>query len=174
MDRRVELVALSPPALRALADGDLTAAEAASPVPLSPYLASDDCRRVWGIRAAQVLLDPPSADWITRVVWDQDRQLAVGKAGFHGPPDEAGMVEVGYSIDPVHRRQGYARAALRAMLARAATEPAVRTVRASVAPDNVVSRDLVLSEGFVEVGEQIDEDDGLEIVYEVAAGTRLR
>jgi hypothetical protein len=28
----------------------------------------------------------------------------------------------------------------------------------------------VLSEGFVEVGEQEDEEDGLEIVYEVAVG----
>nr|WP_275585499.1 GNAT family N-acetyltransferase [Blastococcus saxobsidens] len=112
-------------------------------------------------------------DWITRVVWDPARRLAVGKAGFHGPPDAAGMVEVGYSIDPAHRRQGYARAALRAMLARAAAEPAVATVRASIAPDNVVSRDLVLGEGFVEVGEQVDEEDGLEIVYEVAAGTHL-
>lgn len=169
----MELVRLGPETLRALADGDRAAAEAGAPVPLSSYLVGQECRPVWAIRAAQVLLDPPSADWITRVVWDPDRRLAVGKAGFHGPPDASGMVEVGYSIDPAHRRQGYARAALRAMLARAAAEPAVATVRASVAPDNVASRDLVLGEGFVAVGEQIDEEDGLEIVYEVAAGTRL-
>ena len=160
-------------ALQALADGDLATAEATSPVPLSSYLAGPECRSVWEIRAVQVVVDPPSADWVTRVVWDPDRRLAVGKAGFHGPPDASGMVEVGYSIDPAHRRQGYARAALRAMLDRAAAEPAVTTVRASVAPHNVVSRDLVLGEGFVQVGEQIDEEDGLEIVYEVAAGARL-
>ncbi|NEK86197.1 GNAT family N-acetyltransferase [Blastococcus saxobsidens] len=169
----MELVRLDRAVLRALADGDLATAEAGAPVPLSPYLAGEECRWVWSIRAAQVLVDPPSLDWITRVVWDPARRLAVGKAGFHGPPDAAGMVEVGYSIDPAHRRQGYARAALRAMLARAAAEPAVATVRASIAPDNVVSRDLVLGEGFVEVGEQVDEEDGLEIVYEVAAGTHL-
>ena len=169
----IELVPLDGAALRALADGDLVAAEATSPVPLSPYLAGPDCRSVWEIRAVQVVVDPPSADWITRVVWDPDRRLAVGRAGFHAPPDDDGMVEVGYSIDPDHRRKGYARAALRALLERAADDPAVRTVRASVAPDNVASRDLVLGEGFVEVGEQVDEVDGLEIVYEVAAGARL-
>ncbi|WP_346620105.1 GNAT family N-acetyltransferase [Blastococcus montanus] len=174
MGRRVELVALSPTALRALAVGDLTAAEAAAPVPLSPYLAGDECRWVWGVRAEQVLADPSSAPWITRVVHDPERQLSVGRAGFHGPPDAAGMVEVGYSIDPAHRRQGYARAALRALLAWAADEPAVTTVRASVAPSNTASLDLVLAEGFVAVGEQVDEEDGLEIVHEVAAGTRLR
>jgi RimJ/RimL family protein N-acetyltransferase len=169
----VELVALGLAALRALADGDLAAAEAAAPVPLSPYLAGPGCRAVWGIRAAQVVADPGSARWITRVVRDADRGLTVGQAGFHGPPDAAGMVEVGYSTDPLHRRQGYARAALRALLAEAAREPAVTTVRASVAPANTASRDLVLAEGFVAVGEQIDEEDGLEIVYEVATGPRL-
>ncbi|MCZ2859448.1 GNAT family N-acetyltransferase [Blastococcus sp. VKM Ac-2987] len=174
MDVRVELVELSPAALRALADGDLAAAEAAAPVPLSPYLAGPECRWVWGIRAEQVGTDPASARWITRVVRDPDRQLTVGRAGFHGPPDASGTVEVGYSIDPEHRRRGYARAALRALLAWAADEPAVTTVRAAVAPANVASRDLVLAEGFRAVGEQIDEEDGPEIVYEVAAGTRLR
>ena len=169
----IELVQLDGAALRALADGDLATAEASAPVPLSPYLAGPECRPVWEIRAVQVVVDPPSADWITRVVWDPDRRLAVGRAGFHAPPDDDGMVEVGYSIDPDHRRKGYARAALRALLERAADDPAVRTVRASVAPDNVASRDLVLGEGFVEVGEQVDEVDGLEIVYEVAAGARL-
>jgi RimJ/RimL family protein N-acetyltransferase len=78
------------------------------------------------------------------------------------------MVEVGYSIDPQHRRQGYARAALRTLIERARQEPGVRTLRATVSPDNAPSRDLVLSEGLVEVGEQMDDEDGLEIIYELA------
>lgn len=170
---RVDLVQLPPAALRALADGDLTTAEAHAPVPLSSYLAGEECRWVWSVRAEQVLTDPSSAAWITAVVWDPDRRLAVGRAGFHGPPDGQGMVEVGYSIDPLFRRRGYARAALRAMLDRAARDPDVATVRASVAPANVASRDLVLGEGFVPVGEQTDDEDGLEIVYEVPAEARL-
>jgi len=164
---RVELVALDGAALQALADGDLATAEVSAPVPLSPYLAAPECRSVWEIRAVQVVLDPPSADWITRVVWDPDRRLAVGRAGFHGPPDDQGMVEVGYAVDPEHRRRGYARAALRALLDRASADPGVRRVRASVAPDNVASRTLVLGEGFEQVGEQVDEVDGPEIVYEL-------
>lgn len=167
MTPRVEIVQLDAEALRALADGDQAAAERTSPVPLSPYLAGPECRRVWGIRAAQVLEDPPSAGWITGVVWDPERRLAVGRAGYHGPPDADGMVEVGYSIDPQYRRQGYARAALLTLLDRGAAEPDVRTVRATVSPGNVASRDLVLSEGFTEVGEQWDDEDGLEIVYEL-------
>ncbi len=173
MSPRVELVQLSAAALEALAAGDLAAADERAPVPLTPYLAGPECRGVWRMRAAQVTQDPASAAWITRIVWDPQRRLAVGRAGYHGPPDATGMVEVGYSIDPAHRRQGYARAALRELLDRAAREPAVTTVRASVAPSNGASRNLVLAHGFVEEGEQEDDEDGLEIVYEVPA-VRLR
>lgn len=170
MTPAVQIVQLDAAALHALADGDQPAAERTSPVPLSPYLAGPDCRRVWKIRAAQVVEDPASGGWITGVVWDPDRQLAVGRAGFHGPPDAEGMVEVGYSIDPQYRRQGYARAALRSLLARAAADPGVHTFRATISPDNTASRDLVLGHGLVEVGEQMDDEDGLEIVYEVPVG----
>ena len=168
MTPRVEIVQLGLAALRALAEGDQAAAERTSPVPLSPYLAGPECRRVWARRATQVAEDPVAADWVTGVVWDPERQLAVGRAGYHGPPDADGLVEVGYAIDPRYRRQGYARAALRALLARAAADPDVRTLRATVAPDNVASRDLVLAHGLVVTGEQWDDEDGPEIVYEVA------
>jgi RimJ/RimL family protein N-acetyltransferase len=168
---RVRIVQLSPAVLRALAEGDLATANAAAPIPLTPYFAGPDWRGVWRRRSAQVLDDAASASWITGVVWDIRQQLAVGRAGFHGPPDAAGMVEVGYAIDPARRRRGYARAALVTLLDRAAREPAVRTVRATVGPDNLASRNLVLQHGFVEVGEQWDDEDGLEIVYEVGATT---
>jgi RimJ/RimL family protein N-acetyltransferase len=168
---RVQILQLDPAALRALADGDLPAADRTSPVPLTPYLAGPESQGTWRIRATQVVEDPASVAWITGVVWDPDRRLVVGKAGYHGPPDDRGMVEVGYSIDPQYRRQGYARAALRALIDRAGREPGVTTVRASVSPDNAPSRDLVLSESFVEVGEQVDEEDGLEIIYERTVDT---
>jgi len=164
----VKVLQLDAAALRGLAEGDLAAANRSSPVPLTPYLAGEECRRVWEIRADQIVEDPESAAWITGIVWDPERKLAVGRAGYHGPPDENGMVEVGYSIDPQYRRQGYARAALRALIERARREPAVTMFRATVSPDNTPSRDLVLSEGLIEVGEQEDDEDGVEIIYELA------
>jgi RimJ/RimL family protein N-acetyltransferase len=169
---RVEILQLDAAALRALGEGDQDAAERTSPVPLSPYLAGPECRRVWEIRAVQVVEDPPAADWVTGIVWDPERRLAVGRAGYHGPPDADGMVEVGYSIDPRYRRQGYARAALLALLDRAIADPAVRTFRATISPDNEASRNLVLAHGLVVTGEQWDDEDGLEIVYEVAVDGR--
>jgi len=170
MTPRVELVELDAATLRALATGDTAAAGRSAPVPLTPWLTGPECRGIWRMRAAQVDADPATGRWVTRVVWDPDRRLAVGRAGFHGPPDDVGMVEIGYAIDPDHRRQGYARTALRALLGWAAREPGVTTVRASVGPANVASRALVLAHGFRPVGEQMDDEDGLEIVYERPVG----
>jgi len=162
----VELIQLSAAALRALAEGDLAAATRAASLPLTPYLVSGGSLWTWRRRSRQVALDPGSASWVTGVIVDAQRQLVVGRAGFHGPPDADGMVEVGYSVDPAFRRQGYARAALVAMLDRAASEPTVLTVRATVSPDNIASRSLVAQFGFVEVGEQLDEEDGWETIFE--------
>ena len=165
----VEIVRLSPAVLAALAAGDRAAVDALAPVPLGESLTGPHHRPLWQRRDRQVRADPADADWVTGVVWDPVRAVAVGRAGFHGPPDGAGMVEVGYEIDPPYRRQGYARAALRLLLARAAREPAVTVVRASVRPDNTPSMLLVTAHGFVPVGEQWDDEDGLETVLEVAS-----
>ena len=79
------------------------------------------------------------------------------------------MVEVGYSIDPQYRRQGYGTAALQILLGIARGE-GVRVVRATIGPENEVSRGMVVKEGFVERGEQWDDVDGREIVWEIDLG----
>ncbi len=168
----VRIVQLTAPVFRALANGDLAAANAVSPVPLSAYFAGPEWRGVWQMRSKQVEEDPASAAWVTGVIWDERQQVAVGRAGYHGPPDPSGMVEIGYAVDPAYRRRGYARAALEALLQRAAREPQVRTVRVTISPDNVASYQLASQYGFIEVGEQWDDEDGLEIIYEVDAYRR--
>jgi RimJ/RimL family protein N-acetyltransferase len=162
----VRIIQLTPEVITALAGADLDGARRLSGLQLTDYLVSSHCLGTWRYRADQVAIDPTDAGWVTGVIWVDDVDVAVGTAGFHGPPDEEGMVEVGYSVDPQYRRRGYARAALVELLARAAREPGVSRVRASIRPDNIPSRDLVLSYGFVAVGEQLDEVDGLEIIYE--------
>jgi len=99
-----------------------------------------------------------------------DPQVVVGRIGFHGPPDDSGMIEIGYEVLPSYRRNGYAREAVVAMLRWAQNDPAVRRLRASVSPGNLPSRRLVAGLGFVEVGSQWDEDDGEETVFERNAG----
>ena len=90
----------------------------------------------------------------------------VGCVGFHAPPDDDGRVEIGYDIVVAERRKGYAREGIRALLDWAWATGRVRTCVASVSPHNAPSLALINSFGFRQVGEQIDEIDGLELVFE--------
>ncbi|KAJ3494689.1 hypothetical protein NLG97_g3917 [Lecanicillium saksenae] len=164
-----QLIQISLPVLDALAQNNLQSARDLANNPnISPYIASDECSGVWKRRAAQIRQSPGDATWVTRLVVDSQTGAVVGRAGFHGPPDENGMVEVGYSIDPLCRRKGHARASLKIMLDSAAADQRVKVVRASIQPNNLASHAVVAKYGFIEVGEQWDEEDGLEKILEVS------
>lgn len=161
---RVRLPLLDVTALEALARRDLAAASAAVGVALPAWFPEDNW--LWTLRFGQVIGEPTHAPWLTRVVVDDATDTAVGLAGYHGPPDERGTVEVGYEISPEHRRRGYATAAVVWLIDHARDEGGARYVRASVAPDNHASLALVDRLDFVRIGEQVDERDGLELVFE--------
>jgi ribosomal-protein-alanine N-acetyltransferase len=48
----------------------------------------------------------------------------------------------------------------------------VQVVRATISPDNAASLALVADYGFIRTGEQWDEEDGLEIIFEVTASAQ--
>ena len=159
----IRFVQLSPVALTALIDGDLAAANAAAGVELSEFLIEEAW--LWRIRREDIARDPAAAEWIARAALDADIGRVVGHGGFHGPPDEDGTVEIAYSVDPQFRRRGYAKAMVTALLERAAADPRVRAVRASIRPDNTASLATIAKFGFRKVGEQWDPEDGLEHVF---------
>lgn len=163
----VRFVELSGEVMSALLDGDLSAASRTAGVSLTEYFLTEKARWLWQFRLGQMADDPGHARWMVRQAVVSDKGLVVGHAGFHGPPDAVGMVEIGYSVAPDFRRQGYARSTLVELLRRAAAEPAVTTVRATISPDNVASLATIAGFGFVEVGVQRDEEDGLELIFEV-------
>ncbi|MFM9368646.1 GNAT family N-acetyltransferase [Streptomyces sp. Da 82-17] len=167
--KRIRFVELSGAAMAALSDGDLDRAGEVAGVALGAYFLTDSARWLWRYRLDQMAADPAHARWMVRQAVVGDEGRVVGHAGFHGPPDDAGMVEIGYAVVPEFRRRGYARATLTELLRRAATEPEVTTVRASIAPDNAASLATIAGFGFAEIGEQWDEEDGREIVFEVPA-----
>lgn len=164
---KVRIVQLSPAALQALAEGDLDGAAVHETVPLTPWLVSEEKIGVWRMRARQAVESPQDLPWVTGVVVDEDTGLTVAAGGFHAAPDERGMVEAGYGVDPVHRRQGYARAILESLMDRARSEPSVTVLRLTISPENEPSLALARQYPFAEVGEQWDDEDGLETIYEL-------
>ena len=127
---------------------------------------------VLGRRARQIA-DGVDHRWLLRAAVTREAPGMVGRAGFHGPPDANGMVEIGYRIDPPHRRRGYGLECARLLVETAERLPGVSVVRASIAPDNTPSLRIAERLGFSQVGEQIDEIDGLELVLERTAQIRV-
>ncbi len=164
--KTVRLVTLGRDAMLALLDHDLARASELAGLELSDFYTSDEISWLWALRAKQIAAHAESEHWAASVIVDGETGLAVGHAGFHAPPDDTGMVEIGYSIDPLVRRRGYARATVAALLVRCASEPAVVTVRACISPGNTASLATIAGFGFVHTGEQIDDEDGLEYIFE--------
>ena len=85
--------------------------------------------------------------------------MLVGSGGFVGPPDH-GVVEIGYEIAPEFRRRGYATAATRAMVAKAAVAGGVHTVIAHTLAHENPSTGVLRRVGFRFAGEWPDQEQG--------------
>jgi RimJ/RimL family protein N-acetyltransferase len=91
---------LSAKTMTALLADDLDAARNESGVVLGDLFIDDRAKWLWNFRLKQLQTQPEAADWIARAVLTEPADVVVGYAGFHGPPDANGMVEVGYTVDP--------------------------------------------------------------------------
>ncbi|MFI0374404.1 GNAT family N-acetyltransferase [Actinomadura sp. 1N219] len=149
----MRLVALPAPVLAALSRGDLEGAGSLLGHELPGYFAGPELRHVWWLRLDQLTSDPASAPWCIHVAMADD--VAVGHGGFHGRPDETGTVEVGYSVDPIHRRRGHGKAILRELLRLAREAPEVGKVRATIDRENLASLATIGGFGFVCVAERV-------------------
>lgn len=86
------------------------------------------------------------------VVIEAESDTVVGDIGFIRPPDDAGEIEVGYSIVPSRRRRGYATEALKALTKWAFEQPGVSAILAGTDPDNDTSQRVLRSAGFEVTG----------------------
>jgi RimJ/RimL family protein N-acetyltransferase len=120
-------------------------------------------------RVPQVKSDPSVNKWFVRWMVEKTSREIVGSVSFHGPPDEAGMMEIGLGVRPDFQRLGFATEALTGMWTWVVEQPGVELLRYTVAPDNFASVALIKKFGFVCVGQQIDPEDGPEDIYEMPA-----
>jgi [ribosomal protein S5]-alanine N-acetyltransferase len=131
----------------------------------------EDDLRVLRYRAEALTADPEAWPWLLHAVLDEAGEL-VGRIGCHAPPHD-GRVEVGYYVRPDARGRGVATAVLAAFTAWL-QDRGVGTVVLAIRPDNTASLRIARAAGFVQVGEQWDEEDGLELVLETALGAEVR
>jgi RimJ/RimL family protein N-acetyltransferase len=101
------------------------------------------------------------------IVLSQSREV-IGSTSFHGIPDETGMMEIGIGIEEKFWGNGFATEALLGMWRWVITQPGVLTLRYTVSPTNLASVAIIKKFGFHYQGQQMDEIDGPEDIYEIS------
>jgi len=91
--------------------------------------------------------------------WDgliihKEQGVLIGDMGFKGGPDAAGRVEIGYSILPAYRNQGYATEMACHLIAWALQQPGVHTVVAECLDNNLGSIKVLEKVGMRQAGRE--------------------
>lgn len=105
---------------------------------------------VMGVLIARVRGNPEDYLWYTNwVIVLRTENKIIGGFGFKGIPDEKGMVEVGYGIDPPYQNKGYMTEAAQAAVKWALTQPKVEVVTAQTLRTNSPSQRVLEKIGMV-------------------------
>ena len=164
---RLILRTLPPAALAALVAGDRAAASRLAQCDLGNF--PDDERSIAAIRLKDVEADPDYLPWSLRVMALKPDLRCIGHFTFHSKPHAdylrelaPGAVEMGYSVLPEFRRQGFAEEAALGMMDWAARRHGVTRIVVSISPDNAPSVAMAHKLGFKRIGSHIDDEDGYE------------
>ena len=98
---------------------------------------------------------------------ERESNSIIGSAGFHDFPDQNGMIEIGFGIVPDKQNKGFGKELLHGMWKMICEKPDVKVLRFTVSPTNSPSLHIIKQIGFIEIGEQIDDEDGVELIFEL-------
>jgi RimJ/RimL family protein N-acetyltransferase len=118
-------------------------------------------------RIPRIRTNPELAPYLLRLAVLKQTNSIIGSSGFHAEPDNHGMIEVGMGIEPAFRGRGFAQEMLQGMWGWVINQPGVRTLRYTVTPNNAPSQAIIKKFGFHFVGQQMDDEDGPEDIYEM-------
>jgi len=123
-------------------------------------------------RLEQARRNPALVPWLERAIVLRTTQTMVGSIAFHmaAEPEPVrplgpGGVEFGYTIFAPFRSQGYATEASQGLMGWAQQQGVTRFIL-TISPQNQPSLRIAAHFGFVKIGSHIDEEDGLEDIYE--------
>lgn len=118
----------------------------------NPDLAWEDGFPLTSVLAiARVISDSsePLGPFPAYVIVRQSDGLAIGDAGFHGPPNATGAVEIGYALVPAARGAGFVHDAVGLLIDWTWDQPAVQTITARVDTGNAASERVLKRHRFL-------------------------
>ena len=160
--KSLRLVPHAPEHLRALIRGTEFYTQSSGLTPargLRDFIVSDDVSPEWLAALERATGADPWRYGFALV--HSESGLVIGNAGFTGPPDADGVVEIAYGVVPDYQGRGYATEAANALVAWAVTNGRIRTIRAHTLPERNASTRVLEKCGFRLVGELTHPSDGL-------------
>jgi RimJ/RimL family protein N-acetyltransferase len=161
---------MTPAFIEAVLDDRRDEAASLLDIDLPDVFPTEGERGFLGMRLRQMREDERFETWCPNAVVLEGRMI--GHAGYHGPPgvnstQNPEAVEYGYKIFRAWRGRGYATEAALLLMDLAEKRAGIRHFVLAVSPENDASLAIVRKFGFVKTGEQTDEEDGLEHIFEL-------
>ena len=125
-------------------------------------------------RIPRVKANPEFANIGLILAVEKERKEVIGSAGFHDLPDKNGMIEVGFGIVPEKQNNGFGQELLFGMWDWISKNPEVKILRYTVSPTNSPSMHIIKKLSFIQIGDQFDEEDGLELIFEQSKADYLK
>jgi len=165
--RRLELVPITLAMVEAVLANDRRKAERLTEATLPPAWGPEIITRAFSVSIEAVRADPDGRLWGDRlfITRDGERQV-VGSVIFHGRPQEDGVAEVGYGIDPGVQGQGLATEGTAAAVEWALVQPGVTAVHATTFPWHRASLRVIEKLGMRHVGMREHDVLGELLVFE--------
>lgn len=104
--------------------------------------------------------NPPQTDWHGYFFIHPKNRVLVGNGGFTGPPNESGIVELGYEIAAEYWNRGFATEAVRGMLDFAFACNDVQAVMAHTLAEKNASNRVLQKVGMKFIAEVDDSEEG--------------
>ena len=104
---------------------------------------------------------PEEEKWFTYLHIIKQGNILNGSCGYKGPPDENGVVEIGYEVSSSHRSKGLATEIAAALIKNAFNHPEVKKVVAHTLAEVNASGKILQKCGMKKVAEIEDPEDGL-------------
>lgn len=117
-----------------------------------------------------VKADETLVGWLSFWALHRADNALIASIGFKSKPDVNGKIEIGYSVIPEYRRQGFACEMVESLLAYGFANTAVTVIEAQTRIDNIPSMKVLERFGMKQTGTSHDEEEGEMFVWKLARG----
>ena len=158
ISKKIRLINCDRKILESIAQGNDTLSKYLNVKVIDKWTAFGNQIFEWALQ--QLLKNPDSKKWYTYLPIEIKSNTLIGTCGYKGPPDENGMVEIGYEVAEKFRNRGYATEIAQILINAAFENRVIKVILAHTLPEESASVKVLKKCDFKFVKEVYDSEDG--------------